>query len=108
MLLPHPLFHGTLIRRYKRFLADVELDCGTQVTAHCANTGSMLGCALPGSRVALSLSANPGRRYPHSWELVEADGCWVGINTALPNHLAREGIVQGVVAELSGYDTVRG
>jgi len=107
MILPQPLLSGTLIRRYQRFLADVQLDCGTVVTAHCANTGSMMGCALPGSRVLLSVSANPGRRYPHSWELVHADGCWVGINTSLPNRLAREGIETGVIRELAGYDAVR-
>src|SRR6185369_14354208 len=60
MILPQPLFHGTLIRRYQRFLADVELDDGTRVTAHTPNTGSMMGCARPGSRVVLSLSPNPG------------------------------------------------
>lgn len=107
MLLPQPLHHGTLIRRYQRFLADVELDDGTQVTAHTPNTGSMKGCAIPGSRVALSVSTNPGRKYPHSWELVEADGVWVGINTQLPNLLAREGILNGTVAELAGYQSIR-
>ena len=107
MILPEPLFHGTLIRRYKRFLADVELDDGSLVTAHTPNTGSMRGCARPGSRVILSLSANPGRKYPHSWELVHTDGVWVGINTLLPNRLAREGIEDGTIAELSGYQTIR-
>ena len=107
MILPQPLFHGTLIRRYKRFLADVELDDGSLVTAHTPNTGSMQGCARPGSRVILSLSATPGRKYPHSWELVHTDGVWVGINTLLPNRLAREGIEDGTVAELAGYQTIR-
>jgi len=107
MILPNPLFHGTLIRRYKRFLADVELDDGSQVTAHTPNTGSMLGCALPGSRVVLSLSGNPSRKYPHSWELVHTDGVWVGINTLLPNRLAREGIENGTIAELAGYQAIR-
>jgi len=107
MTLPQPLFHGTLIRRYKRFLADVELDDGSLVTAHTPNTGSMQGCARPGSRVILSLSATPGRKYPHSWELVHTDGVWVGINTLLPNRLAREGIENGTVAELAGYQTIR-
>jgi sugar fermentation stimulation protein A len=105
--LPQPLFHGTLIRRYQRFLADVELDDGSLVTAHTPNTGSMMGCAVPGNRVVLSKSCNPGRKYPHSWELVHADGFWVGINTLLPNHLVREGIVNGTVAELSGYTGIR-
>ncbi|UFS70558.1 DNA/RNA nuclease SfsA [Geomonas sp. RF6] len=107
MILPHPLLQGTLIRRYQRFLADVQLDSGEVVTAHCANTGSMMGCALPGSRVLLSVSTSAKRRYPHSWELVEADGCWVGINTSLPNRLVREAIEEGVIAELCGYETIR-
>jgi sugar fermentation stimulation protein A len=107
MILPQPLYHGTLIRRYKRFLADVELDEGSLVTAHTPNTGSMQGCARPGSRVILSLSGNPGRKYPHSWELVHTDGVWVGINTMLPNYLAREGIENGTVAELAGYPAIR-
>ena len=107
MKLPQPLFYGTLIRRYQRFLADVELDDGSLVTAHTPNTGSMRGCARPGSRVILSLSANPGRKYPHSWELVHTDGVWVGINTLLPNRLAREGIENGTIAELAGYRAIR-
>ena len=108
MKLPQPLYHGTLIRRYQRFLADVELDDGTRVTAHTPNTGSMQGCARPGSRVLLSLSGNPGRKYPHSWELVHADGVWIGINTQLPNLLVREAIENGTIAELSGYRQIRG
>lgn len=107
MKLPQPLYQGTLVRRYQRFLADVELDDGTLVTAHTPNTGSMMGCALPGNRVLLSKSGNPGRKYPHSWELVHADGVWVGINTQLPNYLAREGIENGTIAELSGYRQIR-
>ncbi|GFO64224.1 DNA/RNA nuclease SfsA [Geomonas paludis] len=107
MKLPQPLYQGTLIRRYQRFLADVQLDDGTVVTAHTPNTGSMMGCALPGNRVLLSVSGNPGRKYPHSWELVQADGVWVGINTMLPNLLAREAILNGVVAELAGYDHIK-
>ena len=108
MLLPEQLYHGTLLRRYQRFLADVELDDGTLVTAHTPNTGSMQGCARPGSRVLLSKSANPGRKYPHSWELVHADGVWIGINTMLPNRLVWEGIENGTVAELAGYTQIRG
>lgn len=107
MKLPQPLFHGTLIRRYQRFLADVELDDGSLVTAHTPNTGSMMGCALPGNRVVLSKSCNPDRKYPHCWELVHADGVWVGINTLLPNRLVKEGIENGVIAELAGYDQIR-
>jgi len=107
MKLQQPLFHGTLIRRYQRFLADIELDDGSLVTAHTPNTGSMQGCARPGSRVVLSKSANPGRKYPHSWELVHTDGLWVGINTLLPNRLVKEGIENGTICELAGYQQIR-
>lgn len=108
MKLPEPLVCGTLIRRYQRFLADVQLDDGRMVTAHTSNTGSMMGCSLPGNRVLLSISCNPGRKYPHCWELVHADGIWVGINTMLPNRLVREGIENGTIRELGGYQAIRG
>lgn len=107
MRLP-PLLSGSLIKRYKRFLADVLLDDGSTVTAHCPNTGSMMGCAIPGSRVLLSRSANLERKYPLSWELVHSDGYWIGINTGLPNRLTREAIEDGTVAELQGYTDIRG
>jgi sugar fermentation stimulation protein A len=108
MLLPSPLFAGRLIRRYQRFLADVTLDDGTVVTVHCPNSGSMKECALPGSRVLLSRSDRPGRKYPHTWELVEVEGDWAGINTGLPNAIVREGIETERVEELRGYGAVRG
>jgi sugar fermentation stimulation protein A len=108
MRFPAPLVHGRLIRRYKRFLADVQLEDGTLVTAHCPNTGSMLGCAEPGSRVWLSRSESPHRKYPHTWELVEVPGgALVGINTARSNRLVREAIEDGVIAELGGYGSIR-
>jgi len=102
-----PLIAGTLIRRYKRFLADVTLEDGSVVTVHCPNSGSMKGCAVSGSRVFLSRSTNPGRKYPHTWELVESDGFWAGINTGLPNRLAAEAIGDGTIRELRGYTTIR-
>jgi sugar fermentation stimulation protein A len=102
-----PLTAGILVRRYKRFLADVALEDGSTITAHCPNSGSMKGCAVPGSRVFLSRSANPGRTYPFTWELVESDGFWAGINTGLPNRLTRAAIEDGTVAELQGYETIR-
>lgn len=107
MILPAPLLPGTLIKRYKRFLADVLLGDGSVVTVHCPNSGSMKGCAVPGSRVFLSRSPNQGRKYPFTWELVESDGFWAGINTALPNRLTREAIEDGTVTELHGYATIR-
>ncbi len=106
MLLP-PLVAGTLIKRYKRFLADVLLEDGSEVTVHCPNSGSMKGCAVPGSRVLLSRSPNLERKYPLGWELVLADGFWAGINTGLPNRLTREAIENGTVRELQGYATIR-
>lgn len=102
------LIPGRLQRRYKRFLADVELDDGSVVTAHTPNTGAMLGCAEPGSRVWLRNSANPARKYPLSWELVETlSGVMVGINTGLANLLVREAIEAGLVSELTGYERIR-
>jgi len=107
MRLPHPLVPGRLVRRYKRFLADVALDSGETVTAHCANPGSMLGLSDPGLPVWLSASANPKRRLGYSWELTEIDGQLVGINTSSPNRIAEEAVRAGLVPELQGYDTVR-
>lgn len=109
MKFPNKLIQGWLIRRYKRFLADVRLENGEVVTAHTANTGAMLGCSEPGSRVWLSISDNPQRKYAHTWELVEVgnNNILVGINTLLANKLAAEAIESGVVKELSGYDSIR-
>jgi len=103
-----PLIEATLLRRYKRFLADVRLSDGEVITVHTANTGSMLGCAEPGSRVWLSRSESTTRKYPYSWEISEAAGVLVGINTALPNALVREAIEAGVIVELQGYRSLRG
>jgi sugar fermentation stimulation protein A len=107
MHLPPILYPGHLIRRYQRFLADVEISNGTIVTAHCPNSGSMKGCASPGSRVLLSKTDKPERKLQYTWELVEADGGWVGINTGYPNRLVREGIEQGIIEELQGYASLR-
>lgn len=106
MLLPQ-LIPGLLIRRYKRFLADAELSDGSLVTVHCPNSGSMAGCATPGSHVLLSRSPNQARKYCYTWELVEVKGHWVGINTTRPNRLVSEAIEAGVVTELQGYDQIR-
>ena len=111
MRFPMPLIPGTLIARYKRFLADVKLDSGEEVTAHCANPGSMLGLAEPDSRVFLSRSDNPARKLSLSWELVEVDlgagPTLVGINTAHPNALVAAAIGEGGIAPLAGYGGLR-
>ncbi len=106
-----PLSSGTLIQRYKRFLADIRLDSGETITAHCANPGAMLGLASPGGRVLLSRSTNPARKLAYSWELVEVDFGngkeWVGINTSHPNALAEQAIRSNLIPELAGYSTLR-
>lgn len=103
-----PLQPATLIRRYKRFLADVELSDGTALTAHTPNTGSMLGCADPGMRVWLRYHGEGQRKYPWSWEASETtDGVLVGVNTGLPNRLVAHGIREGWVQPLAGYDGIR-
>ncbi len=106
MKLPQ-LIEGRLIKRYKRFLADVELADGSVVTAHCPNSGSMKGCAVPGGQVWLSRSDKAGRKLAYTWELAEAGGFMIGLNTGLPNRLTREAIENGTVEELQGYDTIR-
>lgn len=101
------LIPGRLVKRYKRFLADIELDDGGMVTAHCPNSGSMKGCNLEGSPIYISESPNANRKLPYTWELVQVDGVWVGINTMLSNRLAEEGILNGTIAELQGYERLR-
>ncbi len=90
---------GILIKRYKRFLADVELADRSRLTVHCPNTGSMLGCSEPGSPVMISRSKNPGRKYPYTLEMVRSGSAWVGVNTSLTNKLVREALENGVVQE---------
>lgn len=106
-----PLIPGTLVQRYKRFLADVRLDTGEAVTATCPNTGSMLGLTAPGSKVWLSESNSPTRKYKHTWELIEADGgkgpMLVGINTNHPNALVAEAIKSGAIGTLGAYASLR-
>ncbi len=107
MVFASRLLRGKLIRRYKRFLADIRLLNGRVVTAHCANTGSMTGCQEPGSTVYVSQAQNPARRLSYTWELVRVHRTWVGINTFYPNRLVVEAIESGVLTELQGYQQIR-
>ncbi len=107
MQFPDPLIRGRLLRRYKRFLSDIELDNGEVVTAHCANPGAMLGLKEAGAPVWLSPSRNPKRKLKYSWELIRVDGHLVGINTALPNRIVEEAVAAQAVPELAGYPRLR-
>src|SRR5918992_1438578 len=107
MIFPSRLIRGTLVRRYKRFLADVRLADGEVVTVHCTNTGSMLGCMTPGSAVLISRSANLNRKLAYTWEMVRINRAWVSINTMHPNRLVAEAVAAGMIAELCGYETIR-
>ena len=103
-----PLDSATLIRRYKRFLADVRVADGSVITIHCPNTGSMKNCAASGDQVWYSTSEKPGRKYPHTWELTRTgSGHYIGINTSRANGLVREAIERGAIRELAGYPEIR-
>ena len=107
MKFSQPLIPGRLVRRYKRFFADVTLEDGTEVTAHCANTGAMTGIKEPGLKVWLSRSDNPKRKLKYTWELVEAEGTIIGALPNTANALAEEAVNAGVIAELAGHDSLR-
>ena len=112
MRFPAPLITGRLVKRYKRFLADVELESGETITAHCTQPGSMMGGLIdPGVRVWLSESDNPKRKLKYSWELVEIDigagPVMVGVNTGLPNRLVAEAIETKKIDGLDGYGELK-
>lgn len=103
MVLPQPLVAGRLVRRYKRFLADIELEDGSLVTAHTPNTGSMQQCAVPGQQVLLSKSDNPKRKLVWSWELVRVNEHWVDINTHRANRVVEEALRNNVLRCFQNY-----
>ncbi len=107
MKIEQTIHFGTLIKRYKRFLADVTLDDGTQVTVHCPNSGSMKGCAEPGYRVVVSDSENPKRKLQFTLEWVHNKTCWIGVNTHRSNDLLAEAVQLQRIKELTGYESLR-
>ena len=107
MLFKTKVIRGRLIRRYKRFLADIELYDGTVVTAHCTNSGSMKSCIEEGAPVYISPVSNPNRKTKYTWEMIYINNGWVGINTSNPNLLAYEAIKSGSIDKLKGYTTVK-
>jgi sugar fermentation stimulation protein A len=107
MQFPQPLLRGVLVARYKRFFADVALDDGREITAHCPNPGAMLGLSTPGQACWLSRSEDPKRKLAHTLEMVEAGGALVGVNTLHPNRLVAEALAAGTIPELAGYPVIR-
>ncbi|MEM8836946.1 MAG: DNA/RNA nuclease SfsA [Pseudomonadota bacterium] len=107
MRFPAELMKGRLIKRYKRFLADIVLEDGQEVTAHCANPGSMMGLKDPGMTVWVSPAKDPKRKLKYDLQLIEADDTLVAINTGNPNKLVEEAILDGTIKELDGYETLR-
>lgn len=107
MIFDPPVVKATLIKRYKRFLADVKLEDGTIATAHCPNTGSMTSCWQEGDTVYLSPSTNPKRKLPFTWELSKTEGGYIGINTSRPNAIVFEAIENGDIPSLKGYKSIR-
>jgi len=101
------LIEGTLLKRYKRFMADVKLKNGHVVTAHCPNSGSMLGCSEPGRPVRISRQNSPRRRLKYTWEMIHMARSWVGVNTLVPNRLVHASIQAGRVPSLKGYPVIR-
>lgn len=105
-----PLQGGTLLKRYKRFLADIELDSGEAITAHCPNTGPMTGVCHIGGRVMVSHNPSPTRKLAYTWELAEVQDngpVWVGANTALPNRVIKAALADHAIPEVGTYDTLR-
>lgn len=107
MQFPSPLLEGVLVKRYKRFLADIQLSTGEFITAHCPNSGALLGGTTPGLRVWVSYSDDKSRKLPYTWQLVEIEGGKVGVNTHLPNKLVQEAFLLNKIPELSFYESLK-
>ena len=107
MRYPAKLIHGHLIKRYKRFLADIFLDTGEVITAHCTNSGSMKSCLEEGAEVYLSPVSDPNRKTRYTWEMIKINENWVGINTSVPNRLAFEFMSNNIIPGLEGYSHIR-
>jgi len=104
------LYPGILLKRYKRFFAEIELETGEVITAHCPNTGPMTGISTPGSLVQVSPSTNPGRKLAYTWEMIQVHDTvptWVGVNTGLPNRLVRLALENALLPQLGNYDQIR-
>lgn len=107
MLFPTPLIRGRLMKRYKRFLADIDLEGHGLITAHCPNSGAIQGLTDTGIPVWVSVSDNPSRKLPFTWEMAEVEGTYVGVNTSHPNDLVEEAIRSGLIPELQGYPSLK-
>ncbi len=107
MQLPPIRQTGILVRRYKRFLADITLEDGTTMTVHCPNSGSMRGCSDPGSPVIISRSDNKKRKYPWTLEMVRAGTTWVGVNTSMTNRIVREALENGIIDDFGPISEIR-
>ncbi len=107
MIFTPPLTTATLIKRYKRFLVDVKLADGSTLTVHCPNTGSMRSCSSPGSRVAISESDNPKRKYPHTLEMVHNGNTWIGVNTSRTNGIVADAINDGCIEEFRQVESIQ-
>ena len=107
MLFSPELISGTLIKRYKRFLADILMPDGTTLTVHCPNTGTMRTCSTPESPVMLSISDNPKRKYPHTLEMIYENKTWIGVNTIRTNSLVAEALAEGKIAEFNAIEKIR-
>jgi sugar fermentation stimulation protein A len=104
---PEKLIGGRLINRYKRFLADVTLENGEVITAHCTNSGSMKSCIEEGAEIYISPVNDPKRKTEFTWEMIKINNNWVGINTSIPNRLAFEYVKNNIISELQGYTSVK-